>query len=217
MTHSRTKTCVSLVLNIAIAVLVAGAVVAMITLGGDELAADGVGAFQFFTVDSNILVAVAAVVCAIYQVRILQGKATALPRWAQVLKLAGTAAVALTFLVVLCFLVPLADMPIAAMYGGSNFVLHLVSPLCAVAAYVFLDGMQRASATSLIWCGLPTLAYEVYYGITAFSHMQGGQVPLQYDWYHFLAAGPAMAAVIAPLFLAITLITALALNRLARC
>ena len=117
---------------------------------------------------------------------------------------------------VILFLVPVAKAPVAAMYGGSNFVLHLVAPLLAAAAYLLFEQPNRLGAKQLVWCALPTLAYEVYYGVNALTHAQGGQVPLAYDWYHFLQGGAQTAIVIAPLFLLVTFVIAYALNRLAR-
>ena len=215
MKTSRAKVMVSLVLNAALAVMVACAVAYMAVNGGETFSQKGIHALRFFTVDSNVLAGVAALVCAVCQVRVVCGRAQRVPRWVQVLKLAGTTAVTLTFLVVIVFLIPVSGLPAERMYTGSNFILHLVAPLLALADYLLLAAPEKLGAKHLAWCCVPTLAYEVFYGTNALTHIQDGVVPAAYDWYHFLSAGPASVAVAAPLFLAVTLLLALALNRLA--
>ena len=211
----RARVKAALAANVVIVALVAVAVVLMVfDIGGGALTSGGVRAFKFYTVDSNVLEGIAALVSAVFCARSLRGGGEP-PRWANLLKLSATGAVTLTFLVVIFFLVPTTGFDLASMYSGGNFLMHLVVPALAVATYAILEHPTFRTRRERLWCLVPTAAYEVFYGANALTHVQDGAVPAAYDWYRFLAAGPESAIVVVPLILAIAYLIVVAIDRLA--
>ena len=86
---------------------------------------------RFFTVLSNLLCALAALVVAGCR---LGGD---LPYWAGVLKYVGTAAVTVTLLTVVCFLGPTLGWKL--MFTGPDLWLHLVCPVLAIVSLLLWD------------------------------------------------------------------------------
>ena len=216
----RTKAWVALILNVAIVIMVAYATVLMVTTTDNgPLAVAGEEAFKFYTVDSNVLEGIAALVSALYGAKALFGKqadgaSMAAPRWMELLKLTSTAAVTLTFLVVIFFLMPITG-DFDSMYKGGNFFMHLVVPILAVIVYAVVERPARSTRRERLICLIPTVIYAVFYGINALTHIQDGAVPAAYDWYHFLAAGPWSFVIVAPLILAINYLIVFVIDWLA--
>ena len=119
-------------LNCAVIVFAVTGTVLMFFFRGnnEELLADGIENYKYFTVLSNEFCGVIAVVSLI---RSLRGKAQPM-----LAKFMAAAAVGLTFLVIIGFLGPLYGL--LKMYRGANFFFHLILPLTAMAEFVFCPG-----------------------------------------------------------------------------
>ena len=103
------RTRLAIAANLALAALCIGAWLRM-ALGFDgtgRLVSMSWGSMKYFTILSNLFCALTALIAAGLEWGILRGRRENLPLWAAALKMAGTAAVGLTFLVVITFLAPL--------------------------------------------------------------------------------------------------------------
>ena len=105
------KKVVDVLLNIVIFVLVILATIAMLMgfqpMGEEEkLTETSIEVFKFFTVDSNLLIGIMAIIFAKYEINLLKGKIKEIPKCIYGLKLAATVGVVLTFLVTAFFLAP---------------------------------------------------------------------------------------------------------------
>ncbi|MBR6426591.1 MAG: hypothetical protein IKS28_02060 [Clostridia bacterium] len=124
----------------------------------------GAGYFKAFTVDSNILCAVASLATAVFAVPVMLGKRERIPEWAAVLQYVGSVAVGLTFLTVVLFLGPVyaGSRGFLFMFSGDMFLFHLLNPLLSVACSVFLvDGEIRRRDNFLAL--VPTTLYGSVY------------------------------------------------------
>ena len=114
-------------------------------------------AFRFFTVQSNVLCALAALITAVCR---LAGN---LPRWAWMLKYIGTAAVSVTMVTVFVFLAPsIGKGWVDILLKGGDLFMHLLTPLMALVSFCFLEkqGMTFAQALAGL---LPVALYGPLY------------------------------------------------------
>ena len=109
---------------------------------------------RMFTIDSNLFMGIVALISCVFT---LAGKGA--PKWLCVLKLVATAQISITFLVVLFFLLPLSGP--GYVYTGTNLIMHAITPIIAVAA--FLTGEGRVRFRDTFWAILPVLVYATVY------------------------------------------------------
>ena len=169
---------------------------------GGVLATSGWTNLRYFTVQSNIL---CGIVAAIYLVAgFLKGhgkspasqdvpatQVTSCPTWMMTLKLAATAAVMVTFLVVACFFGPLYGY--GKLYLGSNLFFHLIIPLLGMVEFCLLDGTLPFRNT--FPAGSPALIYGCVYLANILINGKG-EWPNTNDWYGFMNWGAIPAALI---------------------
>ena len=153
------------------------------TLGGN-----GWSDLKYFTVESNLLVGVVAVIYLVY--RLVKGGE--LPKWLAVLKYLSAAAVFVTFTVVVAFLGPLYGY--GRMYYGSNLFFHLLIPLFAIAEYVFFG--EELSFRESFYAVAPPVLYGIGYLTNCIVNGVGSWETVRNDWYSFLEWGYGVGAVI---------------------
>ena len=110
-------------------------------------------AMRFFTAQSNVLCAVAALLFMIF------------PRshGAWLLKYIGTAAVTVTMLTVFLFLAPSVGKDwVSVLLKGPDLFLHLITPLLALFSFCALEKRGMDFRTAL-WGMLPVLLYGPWY------------------------------------------------------
>ena len=146
------------------------------------LTAKGFINLKFYTTLSNIFAAVIAVIWIIDYIRKKDNPSLAL--W----KLMSAAAVGVTFTVVIGFLGPLYGFD--TMYVGSNFFLHLVVPVMAMAEFIIFNE-KKMSAKDNLFVMLPPLVYGTVYVINTFINGIEGN-----DIYGFLIWGYAIGILI---------------------
>lgn len=118
--------------------------------------------FEYFTVDSNILVALTALIMIVFDVqRLVTG--AGIPYWATLLKFIGTVAVSLTFFVVMLILAPYAGYKF--MLEGCSLYMHLITPVIAMITFVLFDGANRLPWYTVPLALLPTVIYGIVYFI----------------------------------------------------
>ena len=175
-----------IVLNILMVIcLVTGLAIMVLRSGseGELLTSSGWANLKYYTVLSNIFCGVIAAVFLL-----LRGKT---PGWLMTLKLAAAASVAVTFLVVACFLGVLYGH--RYMYLGSNLFFHLILPLLGMIEFCLLE--ETISFRKTFLASIPTLLYGcVYLGNILINGT--GEWPNTNDWYGFYLWGLGVALII---------------------
>ena len=169
----KTKTILSLICN-AVVLLVTAWVVTSYFIFRNREFGNGAECFMFFTTDSNILAAVGSGLVMICDVKILQGKRTAVARPFTLIKYAGVVSLMLTFFVVIVLLLPTYGA--ARLWGGTGFHMHVAAPILTFISFVFLEEHTRMSKRDVIFGVLPAIAYGAVYFL---------QVVVFKDWLDF--------------------------------
>ncbi len=126
--------------------------------------------FLFFTTDSNLLAAIAALCLIPIQVSNLIRGRSELPLWAVLLKYLGTVSVTVTFLTVVFFLAP--KMGIELLISGKSLFLHTVCPLLSILSFCLLETGRRLPFPVTFLSVLPTVIYGwIYVALVVFTGM----------------------------------------------
>ena len=128
-------------------------------IGDGNMKVIGIECFRYFTIDSNILMALAALLMIPFTVHSLIKK-TDEPKWIILLNYIGTTAVTVTFLTVMLFLGPTQGYGI--MIEGSNLYLHIIGPVLACMSFIFLQPF-RLQKKEILLSVLPTFVYGTLY------------------------------------------------------
>ena len=169
--------------------------VRMLGLGSSEQDTLGFTVFRYFTLDSNFLMMVAALIAAVAELMVVTGRIDALPRWAAILTFSATVAVTLTMLVTVCFLGPTAQKGFWSMFQGPNLYFHLIVPLASILVLIACERSFALTFREALWGLAPTVLYAVYYAVNVFTHAENGIVNPAYDWYGFVTHGIRFAFV----------------------
>lgn len=178
----------SIVINILIVLFVSLASIFMFTgfrfmPGKFLLSISKIGMFKFFTVQSNLLMGIIALISIIYDVKLLNKKIDKIPKTFYIFKLMGTSAITLTFLVTLLFLSPMYGF--YNMYNNSNLFFHFLVPVLSIISYVLYtkdcDKFKYA-----FYAIVPTFLYSIYYITEVVTHLNNGGLTVKYDFYGFL-------------------------------
>ena len=146
-----------LILNILIFGITLAVVVTYFRKDGKWAPERGRFAFRFFTCQSNVLCACAALLAAVF------GMAGSLPRWVWVLKYMGTVAVTVTMLTVFLFLWPsIGKGGLKKLMEGSELFVHLINPLMAIVSFCLFERQGMTFAESL-WGLVPVAVYGQHY------------------------------------------------------
>ena len=116
----------------------------------------GLKQFRFFTVLSNNLCAIAALMMAISQI---SGN---VPQWIFMMKYLGTMSVTLTFLTVLLFLGPTQGGYGKWFFERDFFYMHLIGPLLAILSFCLLE-RRRLSFGNAMTGLVPVVLYGAVY------------------------------------------------------
>ena len=204
---------VSIILNFLIVVLVSIGCIFMFT-GINfmpttlKLESSSIIMFKYFTVDSNILMALSSLLLVIYERKLINKEIKTIPKGVYIFKLVGTSAVALTFLVTLLFLTP--QFGFLAMYSNNNLIFHLIVPLLSIISYVFFEKHNNKYRYAFLGI-IPMLIYSIYYILNVLIHVESGKISPVYDFYGFLQGNINNVYYVVPMIFLITLIISLVL------
>lgn len=123
----------------------------------------GATCFRYFTVLSNVLLAVTSVFVLIFNMKSIKSGKEEMPLWASTCKLVGTTAVTVTFLTVLVFLGPTQGYD--KMYDDIGLYLHLINPLLAILSICFFNGGFKIPASLASLGVVPTAVYGAVYAV----------------------------------------------------
>lgn len=200
---------ISIILNFSIVIMVIAAAVVMFTgfkfMHGPEVILDrsNVEMFEFFTVDSNLLMAIVALIFAIYEILLLKGKIKRIPKRLYVLKLMSTSAVTLTFLVVFLYLGWIAVDGLPSLLMNSNLFLHLLVPITSIITFVCFEKTNLLRPRDTFWGLVPVFLYGIFYISNVLIHANHGVVSPKYDFYYFVYNGLWAMLIVIPLIFAL--------------
>ena len=169
--------------------------------------------FKFYTVDSNILMGIMSLIMVIYERKLLKKGIKEIPQSIYLLKLIGTSAITLTFIVTLFFLAP--QYGFYAMYNNNNLFFHLIIPLLSIITYVFFESHDNKYSYAFLGI-IPMFIYSLYYSSMILIHLNDGGLTFKYDFYGFLQGNINNIYVVIPviyLFSYLISITLIFLNK----
>lgn len=140
--------------------------------------------FMYFTIQSNLLIAVLCLVGAVF---LLQNRTV--PAWWYVLKLVGTVSITLTGVVFAFVLAPTLG---RSAWNLQNTLTHVVVPVASIADFFVTGLCARISKRSIVYVMIPPAAYAVYAGIAylaGWEFARGARYP-----YFFLNWGSPAGA-----------------------
>ena len=162
------------------------------------------GVFKFFTVQSNILIAIVSFIFLKNEIDILKGKKKEITTRNYILKLIGTTSVGLTFFIVFAYLGPISKEGIMSMLMNSNLFFHLIIPVMSIMTFVLFEKTNKISFKNTFYGLIPTAMYGFYYLINVLIHMENGKVSPIYDFYWFVQNGVWTAFIVVPIIFIIT-------------
>ena len=194
-------------LNVCILILEVFAIAWMLSgLSGGVLSAGRLSTLKYFTVDSNILMGISALIAAVDQGKVLRGKKDEVSSGTYVLKLVGTAGVTLTMLVTIFFLEPTMG-PVYGLFSlfeKSNFFLHLANPVLAIFVFLRFEKSAKIAFRHTFTAVIPVALYGIFYVSETVRHMEDGVIAKGYDWYGFFFLGIKSAFIVLPILVIIT-------------
>ena len=151
--------------------------------------------FHYFTIDSNIFMAIMSLIFAIDEIKIIQGKIKQINYKKYIAKLISTATVALTFLTVLLYLGPTTEGGLKANLMNGNLFLHLFVPILSVIVFIFFEKTDKIPFKYTFLGLTPMMIYGLYYIPNLIIHSNNGKVVSTYDFYHYFQNGPVIAII----------------------
>lgn len=146
----------------------------------------GLGYFKAFTIDSNVLMGLIALMGLTFNINNLVSKKIEFPKWMTLTYLTGTTAVALTFVTVVVFLAPMFEIQgdgYMTMFVDDMFFYHLVNPIMAIVNLIFfLPGDKITGKVKLVGL-IPTFIYSIIYTICV------AVLKIWSDFYNFTFGG----------------------------
>ena len=164
--HPR-KYLIGLVERHSVVALIAGIMVFGITIASIIIWIDGYDhvseePLHYFTALSNLMSAVAAAFMIPYAVEGIRKKHFVLPRYIVLFQFSGATCVSITMVTALCIILPTqGDIAVT----GTNFWLHVVTPLCAVILFQCVETGMTVSRRAAILSLIPFWAYIILYFI----------------------------------------------------
>ena len=206
---SKRKAEALLACNLIVFVITVAVVISYFFEDPGPLIQNGYESFRFFTTDSNILAAAAALLAAFCDIRIIKGRSDSIPKAVLLLKFVGVSSVMLTFSVTALFLFPLYG---PLVYEGTLILFHVVNPLIAFASLIFFETAHRIRFREMLPGALPMAVYgTVYYiEVLVIGEQNGGWK----DFYGFNKDGQWLLSVLLMLIggLGIAVLTAVLHN-----
>ena len=205
------------ILNICIFVLEVFAVTWMMSgLSGGVLTSARLSVLKYFTIDSNILMGIFALIAVFDQRKVLNGKKDDVSAGTYVLKLVGTVGVTLTMLVTIFFLGPTLGRTYGffSLFAQSNLFLHLVNPVLSIIVFLCFEKSSKIAFRHTFTGIIPMVLYAVYYVSETVKHMENGVIAKGYDWYGFFVLGIKSAFIVLPILIIVTWLISAALWKL---
>ncbi len=145
-----------------------GVVMMLVTPPTDQNPNNGIRAFRFFTILSNMFVAVCAALCIPYEIDGLRYKNYHLPRWVVYSTYVTVTGVAITFFMAMTLITAVNGVQFALL-RGSNLWLHLICPVLSILLFLFLNDDHNIPLRYAFISLIPLLAYGTLYMVMVFA------------------------------------------------
>lgn len=203
------KVRLSLVSNLLIFIFTVFATVVMFTgfkfMEGDlPLSINGLEAFKYFTVESNIMMGIIALVFFLFEIRIVRKRDKRIPTWIYDLKLIFTVGVTLTMLTTVFFLAPTTPFGYFSMFKNANLFYHFLTPVLSIITFLFFEGTNKIRFRYTFVGVVPMILYAIFYVWNVISHAENGTINIMYDWYGFFAGGTSNIICVVPIMIGST-------------
>lgn len=159
---TKRKTVISLIVNLLIFIITVVVFISYFFVEPNILIKNGWESLKYFTTDSNILTAIASLIVAVFDIRILQKKADTLPKAVVLFKFIGTSCVTMTFGATILFLMPFYG---TMVIGGTLFIVHVSTPLMALLSFILLETVCHIRIREMLLALLPMYGYGMLYFI----------------------------------------------------
>ena len=116
--------------------------------------------FEWFTTDSNLLTAFAALMILPFAVEGIKRKRMVYPKWLFIIHYAGTICTSLT-LVFTVFIISWYNPQLA--FGGANFFLHTICPLAVLISFFMVESNHSITKLDVFHGLIPFIAYSLIY------------------------------------------------------
>lgn len=153
----------------------------------------GIGYFKPYTIDTNVINGLVAIMMATFNIYNLVEKKDELPRFLVVAQLISTVGVTVTMMTVIFFLAPMQ----MKMYNGfiwlfanDMFFFHLLNPLLSIFNFIFLDRRYKLKKKEVLLGALTTVIYSFVYSYNVLISKQWS------DFYGFTFGGKMYMATI---------------------
>ena len=147
------------------------------------------GMFKYFTVDSNLLMGIVALIFAFEEYKLIKDSRKTISRGLYRLKFIATIGVTLTFVVVFAYLGPYSPGGISSMLMNSNLFFHLFIPVLSIINFIVVERGNKLTFKDTIYGIVTPVLYSFYYGTNVLIHIENGTVSPDYDWYWFVQDG----------------------------
>jgi len=114
----------------------------------------------YFTLQSNIWIAVTFVIFLGYEIAKLHGKNVQIPNWLMMIKYVFTVSITLTFIVFAFLLSPY--LPWSYLSSINNIALHYTVPILAIIDFVLFDYKLVTKKLSFLYVCIPPLYYLIF-------------------------------------------------------
>lgn len=216
----KNKIKISIALNVIIFIFTTIASIIMFTgfkfMNGNETALEStrIGMLRFFTVDSNMLMGIVALLFSIDEIKLINNIIEDISTKKYIIKLMATTGVALTFFVVISYLGPISKYGTLSFFMNSNLFFHLLIPVISMINFAFFERTNKIKFKYTIFSIIPMVIYSLYYLINIIIHMENGKVSPLYDWYWFVQTGVWTAVFVIPIIYGITYLIGIILWRI---
>lgn len=216
----KTKIKIAFILNIIIVLMTIASFIMMFTgfkfMHGPEttIASSTVGRFRFFTIDSNLLMGIAALLFAIQQWKVLKGKKRRIDIRFYVYKLMATCSVGLTFIIVFFYLSRITPNGFFSIYMNQNLFFHGLIPLLSMINFILYEKTSQLEMKHTFMAMIPVILYATYYITNILLHVENNHVSPEYDWYWFVQNGVLKLVGVVPMIFLITYFIGFMLLRL---
>ncbi len=180
----------SLTLNILIILAVISSFIYSFFLTGEmALTAKGLNSLRFYTVISNLLLAILTIPLIVNEIISLKNNILKIPAYASGLRFLGVTGTTITILTVACFISPMEVSnggSYLTMFQGPNFIYHFVVPVLAIISFCVFEANQKLKFKNTPYGLISVLAYMIFYILNVKFHYITSGIDGVYDWYGFL-------------------------------
>ena len=156
----------------------------------DDFSVEGIELLKYFTVQSNILAGVAALVFAWYEILLLNDRVLKVPDWVYMFKYIANVGVTVTFLTVAAFLAPMYTKHYYEFFVNSNLFFHFLVPVLSFVSFSFFELTDKITFNKTFFGMSHFLLYGAVYMLVAYTHVSTWTSRAlndlrAYNWYGF--------------------------------